>query len=440
MIKKYILLLIYLLLTSKNVFATFPNSFADIVKKEKDKVVHVFNTLAQENNTPFDDLFGPPNSRQRARVASGSGFFVSKDGYILTNAHVIQKADSLEVILSDERSYPAKIIGKDPKTDLALIKIDTKNAPSVIFGNSDKVEIGDWLVAIGNPLGLDFTVTAGILSARNRDIFRGTAYGTFLQTDAAINEGNSGGPLFNIHGEVIGINTAVAAYGQGVGFAIPSNLAVKIMNQLRKYGEVRRGWLGVAIQNVKGPENKNLSKNEKGVAITAVQIDSPADKSGLKKDDVIIKYNDEKVTKTSELQQKVAETEVDSKVKIEFYRKNKLLTKSVKITSFPENPDAVQFISDFNKYGMKLSVLTEDIKKRRNIKKTYNGLIIENLEKEAVAIDNDFKIGDVILEINGLKMNSLADFDEAITKTNKKTALLLVLRNDQEIYRSLPLE
>ena len=439
MLKKYTLVIVYLLLTFSDVFATFPNSFADIVKKEKDKVVHVFNTHTQENNNPFNDFFGVPENRRRTQVASGSGFFVSKDGYILTNAHVIQKADSLEVILSDERSYPAKIIGKDPKTDLALIKINIKNAPFVIFGDSDKVQIGDWLVAIGNPLGLDFTVTAGILSARNRDIFRGTAYGTFLQTDAAINEGNSGGPLFNIQGEVIGINTAVAAYGQGVGFAIPSNLAVKIIEQLRKYGKVRRGWLGVAIQNAKGPENKNLSKNEKGVTITAVQIDSPAHKFGLKKDDVIVKYNNEKVTKTSELQQKVAETKVDSKVKIDFYRNKKLLSRKVKITSFPENPDAVQFPSEFNKYGMKLSVLTQEIKKRRNIKISYNGLIIENLKKEAIAIDNDFKIGDVILEVNGLKMNSLSDFDRAISKTNKKTALLLVLRQDQEIYRSLPL-
>ena len=294
MIKRLVFFVLFFALLLPNSFAAFPQSFSDIVKKEKSKVVHVLNTsVSKTTQVPqiFQDFFGQQAPQQnRRQTASGSGFFVSPDGYILTNNHVIDKAESLTVILEDETSHKAKVIGTDPRTDLALLKIDIKKAPYVKFGNSDRLAIGDWVVAIGNPLGLDFTVTAGILSAKGRDIFGGTAYGDFLQTDAAINRGNSGGPLYNTKGEVIGINTAIVVGGQGLGFAIPSNLAVNIMDSLRKDGKVLRGWLGVGIQNVTPDlaDGFQMPKGKKGVAITGVQKSSPAAKAGLKSGDVIV--------------------------------------------------------------------------------------------------------------------------------------------------------
>ena len=332
MIKRLVFFVLFFALLLPNSFAAFPQSFSDIVKKEKSKVVHVLNTsVSKTTQVPqiFQDFFGQQAPQQnRRQTASGSGFFVSPDGYILTNNHVIDKAESLTVILEDETSHKAKVIGADPRTDLALLKIDIKKAPYVKFGNSDKLAIGDWVVAIGNPLGLDFTVTAGILSAKGRDIFGGTAYGDFLQTDAAINRGNSGGPLYNTKGEVIGINTAIVVGGQGLGFAIPSNLAVNIMDSLRKDGKVLRGWLGVGIQNVTPDlaDGFQMPKGKKGVAITGVQKSSPAAKAGLKSGDVIVFYDGKKVEKTTQLQKYVAETKIGRRVNIQIYRDGKKLT------------------------------------------------------------------------------------------------------------------
>ena len=441
--KKYIILTLLLVFTTTSAFATFPSSFSAIVKNEKNKIVHVFNTFtrADRNLSIFDDLFQTPILPQkRTQVASGSGFFVSKDGYILTNNHVIEGADSLEVILFNEVAYPAKLIGSDVRTDLALIKIEIRNAPFVRFGDSDKLEIGDWVVAIGNPIGLDFTVTAGILSAKNRDIFRGTAYGTFLQTDAAINQGNSGGPLFNINGEVIGINTAISAQGQGLGFAIPSNLAVKIMEELKEHGEISRGWLGVGIQNVTAELSSNfqLPKGKKGVAITGVQIKSPAENAGLQRGDVIVKYNGHIITKTSELQQNVAETKVNTTVAVQVYRSGKLILKKVKIVSTPQDLNSVKFNTDSGAYGVLLTPLTRQIRNRRGIKKTEGGLFIQRIEKGGLAEKNDLRVGDVILEVNAIKMRNILDFSGAITNTKKTQALLLILRNNEKIFRSLP--
>ena len=335
-IKHFVFTFLFVALFIPNSFAAFPQSFSDIVKKEKSKVVHVLNTsVSKTTQVPqiFQDFFGQQAPQQnRRQTASGSGFFVSPDGYILTNNHVIDKAESLTVILEDETSHKAKVIGTDPRTDLALLKIDIKKAPYVKFGNSDKLAIGDWVVAIGNPLGLDFTVTAGILSAKGRDIFGGTAYGDFLQTDAAINRGNSGGPLYNTKGEVIGINTAIVVGGQGLGFAIPSNLAVRIMDALRKDGKVLRGWLGVGIQNVTPDlaDGFQMPKGKKGVAITGVQKSSPAAKAGLKSGDVIVFYDGKKVEKTTQLQKYVAETKIGRRVNIQIYRDGKKLTKRAK--------------------------------------------------------------------------------------------------------------
>ncbi len=436
----FFVLLITLFIPSS--FAAFPQSFSDIVKKEKSKVVHVLNTSVSKTKVPqvFQDFFGNQIPQQdRRRTASGSGFFVSPDGYILTNNHVIDKAESLTVILGDETSYKANVVGKDPRTDLALIKIDIKKASYVRFGNSDKLKIGDWVVAIGNPLGLDFTVTAGILSAKGRDIFGGTAYGDFLQTDAAINRGNSGGPLFNTRGEVIGINTAIVVGGQGLGFAIPSNLAVKIMDELKKNGEVRRGWLGVGIQNVtlELSANFKLPKGTKGVVITGIQKKSPADKAGLKSGDVVVTYNGKKVEKSTQLQKYVAETKIGQRVTIQIYREGKKIAKKVRIVLVPENLSNVKIESGLEKYGMGLSSMDRRLKERLGLKQTY-GLIIRSLIKNGLAQQNDLRVGDVILEVNKVKIRNINDFKNALKKSSQGKALLLIYRNKTTIFRSLP--
>ena len=445
MIKRLVFFVLFFALLLPNSFAAFPQSFSDIVKKEKSKVVHVLNTsVSKTTQVPqiFQDFFGQQAPQQnRRQTASGSGFFVSPDGYILTNNHVIDKAESLTVILEDETSHKAKVIGTDPRTDLALLKIDIKKAPYVKFGNSDKLAIGDWVVAIGNPLGLDFTVTAGILSAKGRDIFGGTAYGDFLQTDAAINRGNSGGPLYNTKGEVIGINTAIVVGGQGLGFAIPSNLAVRIMDALRKDGKVLRGWLGVGIQNVTPDlaDGFQIPKGKKGVAISGVQKGSPAAKAGLKSGDVIVFYDGNKVEKTTQLQKYVAQTKIGRRVNIQIYRDGKKLTKRAKIVLLPKDLGSIKIESGLENYGIQLSPIDKQLRAKLGLKKSY-GLYISRLEPNGIARKNDLRIGDVILEVNKVKIKNTNDFKRALKKSSQNKALILVYRNNNSIFRSLPVK
>lgn len=441
--QKLVIFLVYLCFF-QTTFAALPNSFSDIVKKEKDKVVHVFNTsVVKTQISPFFRDFFSENtpSQERRQTASGSGFFISADGYILTNNHVIDKAESIEVILSDESSYKGEVVGVDPRTDLALLKIDIKNAPFVKFGDSDKLEIGDWVIAIGNPLGLDFTVTAGILSAKDRDIFGGTAYGAFLQTDAAINRGNSGGPLYNIEGKVIGINTAIIVGGQGLGFAIPSNLAVTIIDELKKNGEVLRGWLGVGIQNVTPDlsDSFQIPKGTRGVAITGIQKKSPADKAGLQRGDVIVGYNGKEIKKTSQLQQNVAETKIGDLAQVKIYRRGKLITKEVKIALSPKNLSTVQFETGSNNYAIVLIPVTKEIRERVGLNE-LNGLLVQSVSANGIAARNDLRSGDIVLEVNRIKLKNITDFDDALKKSVNKKALLLIFRDGDTIFRSLPVK
>ena len=324
---------------------------------------------------------------------------------------------------------------------MALLKIDIKKAPYVKFGNSDKLAIGDWVVAIGNPLGLDFTVTAGILSAKGRDIFGGTAYGDFLQTDAAINRGNSGGPLYNTKGEVIGINTAIVVGGQGLGFAIPSNLAVNIMDSLRKDGKVLRGWLGVGIQNVTPDlaDGFQMPKGKKGVAITGVQKSSPAAKAGLKSGDVIVFYDGKKVEKTTQLQKYVAETKIGRRVNIQIYRDGKKLTKRAKIVLLPKDLGSIKIESGLENYGIQLSPIDKQLKAKLGLKESY-GLYLSRLDPNGLARKNDLRVGDVILEVNRVKIRNINDFKKALKKSAKNTALILIFRNNSRIFRSLPVK
>src|SRR5574341_299965 len=312
-------------------------SFADLVEKLKPSVVNIsITSMARERGvftspSPFGEqdpfgefferFFGQAPPREFKQHGLGSGFIISEDGYVVTNNHVVDLAEDIEVTLEGGEKYKARIIGKDSKTDLALLKIEPKGKlPSVKFGDSDKLRIGDWVMAIGNPFGLGHTVTAGIISAEGRVLGLG-AYDDFIQTDAPINPGNSGGPLFNLNGEVVGVNTAIIAGGQGIGFAIPTNITQNIVDQLKEKGKVVRGWLGVIIQQITSEiaEGMNL-KELKGALVSDVTPGGPAEKAGIKRGDIIVGFNGHKMEKVAQLTGIVADTPPDTQVQLRVMR------------------------------------------------------------------------------------------------------------------------
>lgn len=320
----------------------FPQSFVELVEKVTPAVVNISTiTTVRIPGNPFRHFFGPPEEspfgdffrrffgdipdREVKRQSLGSGFIIDKEGYIITNNHVVEKAEEIKVKLSEGKEYQARVVGRDPKTDLALIKISSpfKDLPTLPLGDSDKVKVGEWVLAIGNPFGLEHTVTQGIISATGRVIGAGP-YDNFLQTDAAINPGNSGGPLINMKGEVIGINTAIIATGQGIGFAIPSNMAREIVSQLREKGKVVRGWIGVSIQTLT-PELAQAFglKEAKGALVAEVTAGSPADIAGLKNGDVIVLFDGHEIKDTKDLPRIVSETPVGKTVEVKVIREGK---------------------------------------------------------------------------------------------------------------------
>ncbi|MCP4294756.1 MAG: Do family serine endopeptidase [Proteobacteria bacterium] len=438
-------LLFLTLIVSLDAAFAHSETFSKIFKLEKEKVVHISTSAvvnSQLPQNPFYEQFFGKIPKKRRQSALGSGFIISSDGYIVTNNHVIDKADKVEVTLFNEKIYKAEVIGKDSQTDLALIKIDAKNLPVVKMGDSSKVEIGDWLVAIGNPLGLDHTITAGILSARSRDIFNGIGYGKFLQTDAAINPGNSGGPLYNMAGEVIGINAAIVAGGQGLGFAIPSNLSVKIIEQLKNTGKVQRGWLGVGIQNVSHElaESFGLPSGTKGVALTSIGRETPAQRAGLKQGDVIVQFGDIKIGKTTELQLAVAETLPGDIAKVKLYRDGKIMYMDILVGLRPSG-DLVSLDSTENKYGLRLIEVTPETKQSLNLQQDY-GLVVYELDTNGTAYEKGLRRKDVIIEGNRKKLKTLQDFYDAVETSKKKSQPLtiLVVRNGRPIFMALPTE
>lgn len=389
-------------------------------------------------NDPFEDFFdrffGNEMPREHKERSLGSGFLVDKDGYIVTNNHVVENADEIKVRLKNGTDFNARIIGRDPKTDLALIKIEhDQNLPFLSIGDSEKLKVGQWVVAIGSPFGLEQTVTAGIVSAKGRVIGSGP-YDDFIQTDASINPGNSGGPLLNMDGEVVGINTAIISGGQGIGFAIPANLAKGIISQLKKTGEVTRGFLGVSIQNISEELAEYYGiKGGKGVIVAEVVPGAPADKAGLKVKDIILEVNGEKIEDNRRLSAMVAEIEVGKVVEIKVLRNGDTETVNVEIGRMSDEgtasaPSKTDTESDM---GINVAELTPELARRLNIN-DKTGVVVMDVQAGSKGEEAGVMHGDIIKEINHKPIKNLKEYQEIIDDVDKGDSLQMFIKRSNE--------
>lgn len=402
-------------------------------------VMDMFNFPGMER---FFEQFGGPfgNMRpgqpapKRKSSALGSGFIISADGYIVTNNHVVDGADKVTVKLNGDKSagLPAKIVGTDEETDLALLKVESsEKLPVLKFGNSDAMEVGDWVVAIGNPFGLSNTVTAGILSAKGRDIHSGP-FDNFLQTDASINPGNSGGPLINMEGEVIGINTAISANGQGIGFAIPSNLASKVINDLREGKKVSRGWLGVTIQDLDENMAKALGlKKVGGALIGSVLPDEPADKAGLRAGDVIIRVGDHDIDSASALTRSVANLKPDTKVDVVALRDGKEVKVTVKLGERASHSTVAKDSgqSEGTELGVSVQPLTPDDARALQLSGDVKGLLVVDVKNGSAAAEGGLRPGDVILSANLKPVTRVDELSSIVRKEGKERGAVMLQIN-----------
>ncbi|HUO04331.1 MAG TPA: DegQ family serine endoprotease [Candidatus Binataceae bacterium] len=377
--------------------------------------------------------------REYKQHGIGSGVIVSSDGFILTNNHVVGNAESIHVTLMDKREFTAKVIGKDPKTDLALIKIDTKESlPVATLGDSDAMQIGDWVVAIGNPFGFSLTVTAGIVSAKGRIL--GGDYDDYMQTDASINPGNSGGPLFDTNGQVVGINTAIYSPTQtnnGIGFAIPINMAKNVMEQLKAHGHVIRGWLGVEIQEVTPDlaQSFGLPKPE-GALIAGVDKTGPAAKGGIERGDIVMKFNGHDVHDEHELPALVAQTPIDAEVPVEIIRNGNHMNLKVTIGERKETQVVANKGEEAGgSWGIQVTDITPEIAQQLHLEST-KGVLVRHVNQDSPAADAGLRPGDIILEINHEKVESFDDFKAQAqnAKASKKPTLLLVQRGGASVF------
>jgi serine protease Do len=394
---------------------------------------------------PFNDFwrrfFGGPMPRGPQRQRSlGSGFIIDGDGSILTNNHVVENAQKIVVKLADEQEYEAKVIGRDPKTDIAVIKIEakTKLTPAN-FGDSDGLEVGEWVMAIGNPFGLDSTVTSGIVSAKGRHIGQGP-YDNFIQTDASINPGNSGGPLINLRGEVIGINTAIFSRtggNIGIGFAIPVNLVKELLPQLRGKGKVTRGYLGVLIQKVTPELAESLGmEKSQGALVANVSKDGPADKSGVKVGDVIVEFDGKEIRDSGELPIIVARTPVDKKVRMKVLRDKKELTLNVAVGELKDE-EVVASAPEKGEMGLTVQRLTPQIAESLGLEKA-EGIVVSAVEPGSAADEAGIRRGDVIVEIDRKPIRNLDEYKKSIATVRKgKGVLFLVRRGESTLFLAL---
>ena len=384
----------------------------------------------------FHNFFGNI-PREQKRRSLGSGFIVSDDGFILTNNHVVEKADEITVTLLDKEEFRAEVVGTDPKTDIALIKIKTgKKLPFVPLGDSEKLEIGEWVVAIGNPFGLGHTVTTGIVSAKGRVIGSGP-YDDFIQTDASINPGNSGGPLFNMKGEVVGINTAIVQGGQGIGFATPIHLAKSILGQLKEKGKVTRGWLGVYIQRLTPDMAETLSvPGKKGALVADVTKGGPAEKAGLRSGDVIVSFDGKDVSDEHDLPQIVASTKPGKNVEVTVIRDGKEGKIPVTIAEMePESGQTHAGGPDLSKgLGLTVQDITPEVARHLDIE-NRKGVLVSSVESGSPAEDAGFREGDVIRAINRISVKDSREFEQLMMKVKEeKTVLFLVERGEGRIF------
>lgn len=426
-----------------------PASFKEVADAVKESVVNISTVTVIKQSSPFyedpffdDDFlyrfFGIPRGTFKTR-SLGTGVIISSDGYILTNNHVVEKADEITVKLYSQKEYKAKVVGKDKETDLAIIKINAKRLKPAKIGNSDEVEIGDWVIAVGSPFGLEQTVTQGIISAKGRIIGAGP-YDDFLQTDAAINPGNSGGPLINLNGEVIGINTAITSRSggyEGIGFAIPINMAKKVYKDILSKGKVIRGWLGVAIQDLT-PALAKYFKVKEGVLVSQVFANSPAQKAGLWRGDIIIEFDGKKIKKYRELQTIVASTEVNKIVNVKVVRKGTV--KNVKIKVGERNSDAIlepqktEISQSENDLGIVVTDITDDIASQYGLTKG-SGVVVLSVDSGSSAEDAGIMRGDIIHEINGRQIKNSVDFKDVAKSINKKEqVVILIERGNSMLY------
>ena len=438
-----------------------PDSFADLAEKLIPSVVNIATTQTIKTTanpfpfqfppgSPFEEMFKDFNQPTERKASSlGSGFVINKNGTVITNNHVINNAEDI-VIKVGEKDYKAKVLAADTLMDIAVLKIDSSDVfQSVQFGDSDKARVGDWVVAIGNPFGLGGTVTSGIISAKNRDINL-TRYDELIQTDASINQGNSGGPLFNLDGDVIGINTAIIAPNQsgsiGIGFAIPANAASNVIDQLIKYGETKRGWLGVRIQEVtKEIAEVEKLKNTEGALVASVGEKSPAEKAGLKAGDIILKFDGKKIDTMRKLPKLVSRTEVGKTVKLEIWRDKKLIIKKLTLGRLESSED---FKTENNKTKPKIKteeidietlkitvrdITTSDIEDRK-LEKNLKGVIIVDISNKS-PLSGRLQEGDIIIEVqknkvsNSKKLNNLI---ESIYKKGELTLLLTIINSKNQ--------
>ena len=451
-----------------------PDSFADLAERLTPAVVSIRVTQNVGGSSELPDMMPevPPGSPledmfrdfferqqrgetpQQQTTALGSGFIVDEEGYIVTNNHVIADADEIIVRLADESEYVAELVGTDPKLDIALLKIDAGgDLPIVVFGDSDEVRIGDWVLAIGNPFGVGITVTAGIISARGRDI-RSGPYDDFLQTDAPINKGNSGGPLFNMDGDVIGINTAIwspSGGSVGIGFSVPSIQAEAVVDQLRQFGRTVRGWLGVRIQSVDDDIAESLGlESARGALVADVTPDSPAADAGIETGDVILRFNGSPVPEMQDLPRLVASTQVNTTVDVVVLRKGQRITLAVSIgeldeaapqlaAATPVEPETTKAVS----LGMTFSAITPELRERFGVEEPVRGVVVTEVDPDGAAAERGIRPGDVVLEVGLEEVSSPAEVVERVEEARKamrKSVLLLVERGGDQRFVAVEID
>ena len=460
-IKKLLVVFFTISFVTQAVAKDAPASFADLAEKLMPSVVNISTTTTIVTNTnpfpgfkfppgsPFEDMFkefGTPQKRKSA--ALGSGFIIDEKGIVITNNHVIQDSEDIVVRVNGNEEYKAKIIGADPLSDIAVLQIDSKEKfIPVKFGDSDKARIGDWVIAIGNPFGLGGTVTSGIISARNRSIGL-SRYEDYIQTDASINSGNSGGPLFDMDGNVIGINTAILGQSGsiGIGFSIPSNSAKKVVSQLIEFGETKRGWLGVRIQVV----TKEIADIEKlgeprGALVASVADKSPSDKAGIKAGDIILEFNGTKIKEMKELPKIVAQTEVGKVVNVKVWRNKKEIIKKIKLGRLETSEDFKEKKKEKKETTEEqeileiksLKILVRPLNKKdietRKLPNQTTGLVITNIDQNSPV--NYLNVNDIIVEVQKKKIKSIKDLENIIKtalKSNQKTILIAIYNNQNQ--------